>query len=97
MGAADMLTELGETVRMSRKGRTYAEVRAVIGPVAHSWQVEIGGAERQITAQAMLRLCELNGERPQPGDRLRKGETVYYVESVTGMGADPCVVLALAE
>lgn len=43
-----MIRELGERVRLLRKGNVYADCYAVVSPAAVGYTVEIGGAENRL-------------------------------------------------
>lgn len=97
-----MIREMGERVRLSRKGSVYAKCYAVVSPAAMQYAVEIGGAEKQVTAHCMVRLNDLP-QIPKTGDRLTISAAlgdkpvIYYVTTVTSGNTDPMIHMDLAE
>ena len=101
-GGNDMLREMGEPVRLLRKGGIYGKCYAVVSPASIGYTVEIGGAEKQVTAHCMLRARDLP-QKPHTGDRLTVEDpmsdkpSMYYVTTVTASATDPMIHLDLAE
>ncbi|MEF2893286.1 MAG: hypothetical protein U0O39_10970, partial [Akkermansia sp.] len=87
-GGNDMIREMGDRIRLLRKGAVYADCYAVVSPAAVGYTVEIGGAEKQVTAHCMVRANDLP-QMPKPGDRLTVSAplgdkpALYYVTTVT--------------
>ncbi len=96
-----MIRELGERVRLLRKGNVYADCYAVVSPAAVGYTVEIGGAEKQVTAHCMLRAHDLP-KLPRAGDRLTVSAplgdqpVIYYITTVTSGNSDPMIHMDLA-
>lgn len=101
LGGDDMIRELGIEVRLLRKGVVYSACWGVVSPTDVKFRVELGGAEREISAHAMIRLSDLE-QIPKTGDRLTIKDVmgthpaVYYVAGVTTGLNDPMVHLELA-
>lgn len=100
-GGNDMILELGVPVRLMRKGAVYASCYAVVSPASVGYTVEIGGAEKQVTAHCMFRVHDLP-QIPQAGDRITvpgsvgREPIIYYVTTVTHGATDPMIHMDLA-
>lgn len=96
-----MIREMGDRIRLLRKGTVYAECYAVVSPASVGYTVEIGGAEKQVTAHCMVRATDLP-YLPKSGDRLTVSaplgnqRAIYYVTTVTSGNTDPMIHMDLA-
>ena len=100
-GGNDMIREMGDRIRLLRKGTVYADCYAVVSPAAVGYTVEFGGAEKQVTAHCMVRANDLP-QMPKTGDRLTVSAplgdkpALYYVTTVTSGNTDPMIHMDLA-
>lgn len=98
-----MNRELGQVVSLYRRGKKYASPPGIVSQETLGYQIEIGGAQKTVTATCMIRVTCLP-ERPNPGDMLSvpcmdfdSPALRYTIVSVSGGNMDPWITLSLTE
>lgn len=96
-----MIRELGERVRLLRKGNVYADCYAVVSPAAVGTPWKLEARKKQVTGTLHVESPDLP-KLPRAGDRLTVSAplgdqpVIYYITTVTSGNTDPMIHMDLA-